>query len=461
LVRVRTNAAGVACCEVRPPDQIGQVLQAAYGPPTDAMVRRVHRRSRRAAASIEAGDLDRAGIEAVMIGLPDVAPEAMARLAEIADLEEGANAAWENEPRIPAGQSGGGQWTTGGGAGSPTAPQSNAAALVDRPERSAERPPSTPTLGSDEHGSANAEAVDAEAADASALVPVSTASTVAGGLGGIGDFSLPKGLAALGRTGLVAFAASLLNRFDAANAHDQINKAIARFGLDAGRPADVMAAAAYVWSRYTLPVIDIDVPFTGPGLDAASEAVMRIVLVNPGSFPAMLQGSGQRSSQSATLIIAAANAGLADYAAESRARPAGVRPELQTTSASARKAIAAFLKNGKMQAHHLVPANVWGENIGIADLASKDGWEPDDPSNLIALPADVPTWNLFGGTLPMHNSSHPKYDQDTRNEIVLTRSAFPPNLTPLQAHAILDSVALENRFRILTRVYYPVLRFAG
>jgi hypothetical protein len=255
----------------------------------------------------------------------------------------------------------------------------------------------------------------------------------------------------------VAFAAALLNRADAANARDQINKAIARFGLDASRPADVMAATAYVWSRYTLPIIT-DAPFSGAALDAASEAVMRIVLVRPGSFPAMLQKSGERGGQSAELIIAAANAGLADNAAESRARPAGVAPELQTTSRSARKAIADFLKNGKMQAHHLVPANVWGEKISIAELASKDEWEPDHPSNLIALPADLDTWKSLGGALPMHNRNHPIYDDDTRREIDQERSAFPSELTPLQAHAILDIVAMRNRNRILAGAYNPVLK---
>jgi len=59
--------------------------------------------------------LGRAGVEAVMLRLPDLTPDAMAKLAAVADLEKG-GAGWENEPRIPAGQTGGGQWTTNGGA---------------------------------------------------------------------------------------------------------------------------------------------------------------------------------------------------------------------------------------------------------------------------------------------------------------------------------------------------------
>jgi hypothetical protein len=56
-----------------------------------------------------------------MLRLPELTPQAIQKLAEVADLEK-AGAAWETEPRVPAGQAGGGQWTTDGG--------TSAAALV-------------------------------------------------------------------------------------------------------------------------------------------------------------------------------------------------------------------------------------------------------------------------------------------------------------------------------------------
>jgi hypothetical protein len=71
------------------------------------------------AAWLEAGDLAHAGIEAVMLRLPDVDADALAKLATLADLEKGGTS-WQDEPRIPAGQPGGGQWTTGGGAAAPS-----------------------------------------------------------------------------------------------------------------------------------------------------------------------------------------------------------------------------------------------------------------------------------------------------------------------------------------------------
>jgi hypothetical protein len=48
-----------------------------------------------------------------MLRIPDLTPIAVAKLAKLADLEK-RGAPWEDEPRLPAGQAGGGQWTTGG-----------------------------------------------------------------------------------------------------------------------------------------------------------------------------------------------------------------------------------------------------------------------------------------------------------------------------------------------------------
>jgi hypothetical protein len=89
LARARVDAERKRRCEVRSPAEIGQVLKTAYGPQPEAVVLHFHRGLRRAAACIEAGDLCRAGIEAVMLGFPDLKPGAVAELNEIADLEKG------------------------------------------------------------------------------------------------------------------------------------------------------------------------------------------------------------------------------------------------------------------------------------------------------------------------------------------------------------------------------------
>ena len=119
LVSTRLDARGARRCDVCSQGEIGEVLRIAYGPQSDEVVLRLHRGLLRAAAWIEAGELGRASVEAVMLGVPDLTPAAMAKLAVVAGLTKG-GAAWENQPRIAAGQAGGGEWTTSGG-GSPTA----------------------------------------------------------------------------------------------------------------------------------------------------------------------------------------------------------------------------------------------------------------------------------------------------------------------------------------------------
>ncbi len=69
-------------CEVRSPGEVGRILPTAYGSATDVDVLRLHRGLCRAAAWIQAGDLALAGIEAVTLGSPDVALDALAKLLD-------------------------------------------------------------------------------------------------------------------------------------------------------------------------------------------------------------------------------------------------------------------------------------------------------------------------------------------------------------------------------------------
>jgi hypothetical protein len=111
LVRAGAEGTGRRRYEVRPRQELGRILSAAYGPQPEDVLFRVHRGLNRAASAIEAGDLCLAGIETVLLGLPDLTRSALAKLAEVAELEKGGTA-WENQPRVPPGQSDGGQWRT-------------------------------------------------------------------------------------------------------------------------------------------------------------------------------------------------------------------------------------------------------------------------------------------------------------------------------------------------------------
>jgi hypothetical protein len=138
LISVVADAAGRRRCEVRPRQGLARILSAAYGPQREDVIHRLHRGLGRAAKAIEAGDLCLAGIEAVLLRLPDLTPQALAKLAEVAELEKGGTA-WQDEPRVPAGQPDGGQWTTADGAsGAPTVPAKPAAPVT--PHVSAPRP---------------------------------------------------------------------------------------------------------------------------------------------------------------------------------------------------------------------------------------------------------------------------------------------------------------------------------
>lgn len=95
LVRAGADATGRRRCETVPPRALERVLNAAYGPQPEAAVLRFHRGLRRAAAALEAGDLCLAGIETVLLGLPDLTCSALEKLAEIAGLEKWGTA-WQD-----------------------------------------------------------------------------------------------------------------------------------------------------------------------------------------------------------------------------------------------------------------------------------------------------------------------------------------------------------------------------
>ena len=115
-----TEEEGQSSWKVRSPDEIGEILGRAYGFQRREIVEQCHRGLRRVAARLHAGDLALAGVEALMLRLPRIDPEGMAKLAGLRDLRKDDDA-WQNEPRIPAGQPDGGQWTTGGMSDAPSA----------------------------------------------------------------------------------------------------------------------------------------------------------------------------------------------------------------------------------------------------------------------------------------------------------------------------------------------------
>jgi hypothetical protein len=128
---------------VRQRQELERILSAAYGPQSEDFVLRLHRGLQRAALAIQAGDLCLAGIETVLLALPDLTPLALVKLAEVAELEKGGTA-WEDQPRVPPGQSDGGQWTSEGGAGGALAIDAKPAAHVSPHASTSSQTPALP-----------------------------------------------------------------------------------------------------------------------------------------------------------------------------------------------------------------------------------------------------------------------------------------------------------------------------
>lgn len=199
----------------------------------------------------------------------------------------------------------------------------------------------------------------------------------------------------------VVTASQLMMEIGAGAERTQVDDAMSRFRLDPQAARDVLAGRAYVWASNMLPSTPLgrDVPFSGSANTAIAMAVMRNELIHPGTAGLASRGDAVATNRLAGVIEGA-------IMVESRARPTGVAVELQTTSATARAAID-LMRGDHMQAHHLVPAEVWGKYGKLAALAQHDGWRPDDPRNLIALPADAVTQArlaALGSNLPIHNA---------------------------------------------------------
>ena len=121
--------------QTRSPDEIGDILQRAYGQQRGGVVERFHRGLRRMTNHLEAGDPALAAMEALMLRLPTIDADGMSKLAGLIDLLKGGDAS-RNEPRIPAGQPGGGQWTTGGSSvGTPSERQDRSQGADGRSDR--------------------------------------------------------------------------------------------------------------------------------------------------------------------------------------------------------------------------------------------------------------------------------------------------------------------------------------
>jgi hypothetical protein len=489
----RTRGNGKDEWRPRDCDDLSKEMSAQYGLPIDMSSKRGGLAV--IAKALNEGDVARAQVATVLLGIPDPpslskgAPSRQAMIALAGDLRWSGllKADWDPDehPRWPAKapDSQGGQFAPK--SDDPAAGQSaNETAQAQQPPTGARdaggsayrqrhdlgapsnNPPAPPN--NNEDGDSRRNVSDTEDLGVYASygrhiggVQVADASIPWDGLG-IPEANpanwenvtrLAGGALKLG-SGQIIAAATLLAAMDPLRERARVTDAISKFDLDATSAADVLAARAYVWAK-SYAWLNYDVPPGGPQLEFASRSIMALELARPGTLYLALRGD-QPSGRYINVAVEDGMRGGAIF--ESRPRPANLPAALQTTISGARAALN-LKPNDQMRAHHLIAANVWEEQLDIATLASQAEWSPDSPDNLIALPADTATQQSRAPNLPVHNSNHPDYDEETLTEIFKERAIYYDRTpTPAQARAIFERVAARMKGRILAGEWMPRLR---
>jgi hypothetical protein len=106
---------------------LAEAFALAYGSLSPETFTRWHAGLTRIAKALERGEDSLAAIIAVQLGCPTIAPAAMAKLA----TSLLAKAYDPDQPRVPSGEDGAGEWTSNGGAGVQVAATSSRSARVD------------------------------------------------------------------------------------------------------------------------------------------------------------------------------------------------------------------------------------------------------------------------------------------------------------------------------------------
>jgi len=113
LVKVDLGSHTRRAFRVRPVQEIARALNLAYGASTEAETARRYRVVR-VGELLAAGEAARARMHAVLLRFPDIGADGMRKLSAAIELRK-FNPDWASEPRIPDGQPGAEEWTSGGG----------------------------------------------------------------------------------------------------------------------------------------------------------------------------------------------------------------------------------------------------------------------------------------------------------------------------------------------------------
>lgn len=112
--RLRHCSDGKQNYKLLSPEAVRYAVNLAYGALPSDVLEQYYRGLARVVNHLAAGDEAVAGIEAVLLGFPEIALDRMAQLATFSSLHK-YNPDWEDEPRVPPGRPGAGEWTGSGG----------------------------------------------------------------------------------------------------------------------------------------------------------------------------------------------------------------------------------------------------------------------------------------------------------------------------------------------------------
>ncbi len=271
-------------------------------------------------------------------------------------------------------------------------------------------------------------------------------------IGGVQVERLASGALRVG--GAVLAAGALLQEIDGARERAAVEDAITRFRLDANQAGDVLAARAYVWTKWMAPLSYGQLPFDGPLNEEAAVAVMRYERAHPGTTGLATRGNAAAIASIDVVVDDVVDGVLQGAVVEYR--PSKVDPALSTRSSAAR-ALVRTTQLQQWEAHHLIPFNVMAALPVPAQLAiAKSGWAMDSIENVIALPANMATFLAppNSRTLPIHRGSHAyMYDADAAG---LMASLVVPNATGTPVVLRASLLAVEERMQdgLFARLYH-------
>lgn len=251
----------------------------------------------------------------------------------------------------------------------------------------------------------------------SAAAPSATSGRSAGlALGRLAATAATEG--PLSPANVLAVANAVMQTAQGWSERSQLDDAFAKLHLDRNDPRQVLAANAYVWVHHFGPWAVRGVPLAGDS-GGVNERFARALSRYERSHPGTVFLATRRHMPSLSAIQTVADAarggfGVTEPPITILDRRSAVSPKLSAWGRTARKTVG-IQGNGHWQAHHVIPfAVVAALPIPVQQAIAASGWTMNSADNVIALPADDPTYRNFPNltALPEHNTRHDRYSRD-------------------------------------------------